>query len=275
MALPTYATPLERAWYYSFRVICGLIFAFLVIPILVIIPLSFNSEPYFTYPMPGYSLRWYEEFFTSPQWLLGLKNSIIVGIFATLVASVLGTLAALGLNRAEFPGKAAILGVLISPIIVPIVITAAGMFYFYSRIGLTGSLAGLVFAHATIGVPFVIITVSATLAGFDNNLVRAGASLGASPVRTFFKVTMPLILPGIVSGGLFAFITSWDELVIAIFLAGTEEHTLPRRMWSGIRELLSPTIMAVATLLILTSIALMVTMELLRRRTERLRGIRA
>ncbi len=273
MALPTYATPLDRVWYYSFRVICSLIFAFLVIPILVIIPLSFNSEPYFTYPMPGYSLRWYEEFFNSPQWLLGLKNSIIVGIFATLVASVLGTLAALGLNRAEFPGKSAILGVLISPIIVPIVITAAGMFYFYSRIGLTGSLAGLAFAHATIGVPFVIITVSATLAGFDNNLVRAGASLGASPVRTFFKITMPLILPGIVSGGLFAFITSWDELVIAIFLAGTEEHTLPRRMWSGIRELLSPTIMAVATLLILTSIALMVTMELLRRRTERLRGI--
>jgi putative spermidine/putrescine transport system permease protein len=274
MAIPSYASPLDRAWYYSFRIICGLIFAFLVIPILVIIPLSFNSEPYFTYPMPGFSLRWYEEFFNSPQWLLGLKNSIIVGIFATIVASFLGTLAALGLHRAEFPGKAAILGVLISPIIVPIVITAAGMFYFYSRIGLTGSLAGLVFAHATIGVPFVIITVSATLAGFDNNLVRAGASLGANPVRTFFKITMPLILPGIVSGGLFAFITSWDELVIAIFLAGAEEHTLPRRMWSGIRELLSPTIMAVATLLILTSILLMVIMELLRRRTERLRGIR-
>ncbi len=274
MAIPSYATPLDRAWYYSFRIICTLIFAFLVIPILVIIPLSFNSEPYFTYPMPGFSLRWYEEFFNSPQWLLGLKNSIIVGIFATIVASILGTLAALGLHRAEFPGKAAILGVLISPIIVPIVITAAGMFYFYSRVGLTGSLAGLVFAHATIGVPFVIITVSATLAGFDNNLVRAGASLGANPVRTFFKITMPLILPGIVSGGLFAFITSWDELVIAIFLAGAEEHTLPRRMWSGIRELLSPTIMAVATLLILTSILLMVVMELLRRRTERLRGIR-
>ena len=275
MALPSYATPLDRAWYYSFRIICGIIFAFLVIPILVIIPLSFNSEPYFTYPMPGFSLRWYAEFFNSPQWLLGLKNSIIVGVFATLVASFLGTLAALGMHRAEFPGKAAILGILISPIIVPIVITAAGMFYFYSRIGLTGSLAGLVFAHATIGVPFVIITVSATLAGFDNNLVRASASLGADPVRTFFKVTMPIILPGIVSGGLFAFITSWDELVIAIFLAGSEEHTLPRRMWSGIRELLSPTIMAVATMLILTSILLMVIMELLRRRTERLRGIRA
>ena len=273
MALPSYATPFDRAWRWIFRFICAAVFAFLIVPILVIIPLSFNAEPYFTYPMPGFSLRWYEEFFTSPQWLLGLQNSIVVGVFATLVATVLGTLAALGLNRAEYPGKPAILAVLISPIIVPIVITAAGMFYFYAHIGLTGTLAGLIFAHATIGVPFVVITVSATLAGFDNNLVRAGASLGADPVRVFFKVTLPLILPGVVSGALFAFITSWDELVIAIFLASTEEHTLPRRMWSGIRELLSPTIMAVATLLILTSIALMVAMELLRRRTERMRGI--
>ena len=233
MALPSYATPLDRAWYVGFRVICAAVFAFLIVPILVIIPLGFNSEPYFTYPMPGFSLRWYEEFFNSRNGCSALRNSIIVGFFATLVATVLGTLAALGLNRAEYPGKPAILAVLISPIIVPIVITAAGMYYFYSRIGLTGSLAGLVFAHATIGVPFVVITVSATLAGFDNNLVRAGASLGASHVRVFFKVTMPLILPGVVSGALFAFITSWDELVIAIFLATTEEHTLPRRVACG------------------------------------------
>ena len=273
MAMPSYATTFDRIWYVTFRVICCLVFAFLFIPIIVIIPLSFNSEPYFTYPMPGFSLRWYEEFFASPQWLLGLRNSIIVGIFATLVATVLGTLAALGLNRAEYPGKTTILAVLISPIVVPIVITAAGMFYFYAKLGLTGTLAGLVFAHATIGVPFVVITVSATLAGFDYNLIRAGASLGGDPLRVFFRITLPLILPGVVAGALFAFITSWDELVIAIFLASTEEHTLPRRMWSGIRELLSPTIMAVATMLIMTSILLMIVMELLRRRSERLRGI--
>lgn len=273
MAMPSYATTFDRIWYVTFRVICCLVFAFLFIPIIVIIPLSFNSEPYFTYPMPGFSLRWYEEFFASPQWLLGLRNSIIVGIFATLVATVLGTLAALGLNRAEYPGKTTILAVLISPIVVPIVITAAGMFYFYAKLGLTGTLAGLVFAHATIGVPFVVITVSATLAGFDYNLIRAGASLGGDPLRVFFRITLPLILPGVVAGALFAFITSWDELVIAIFLASTEEHTLPRRMWSGIRELLSPTIMAVATMLIMTSVLLMIVMELLRRRSERLRGI--
>ena len=274
MALPSYATPWDRTWYYLFRVICGLIFFFLIAPILVIMPLSFNSEPYFTYPMPGFSIRWYEDFFNNPQWILGLKNSVIVGIFATAIASVLGTFAALGLNRAVFRGKSAILAVLISPMVVPIVITAVGMFYFYSKLGLTSTLTGLILAHATLGVPFVVITVSATLVGFDNNLIRAGASLGASPVNVFFRVTFPLILPGIVSGALFAFITSWDELVVAIMLASTEQHTLPRRMWSGIRELLSPTIMAVATMLIIISIMLMVVMELLRRRSERLRGIR-
>jgi len=274
MALPAYAGPWERIWYYLFRLICVAIFFFLIAPIIVIMPLSFNSEPYFTYPMPGFSLRWYEDFFSNPQWILGLKNSVIVGIFATLIASVLGTLAALGMNRTAFPGKTAILAVLISPMVVPIVITAVGMFYFYSKLGLTSTLTGLILAHAALGVPFVVITVSATLVGFDNNLIRAGASLGASPVSVFFKVTFPLILPGIVSGALFAFIISWDELVVAIMLASTEQHTLPRRMWSGIRELLSPTIMAVATMLIIISIFLMVVMELLRRRTERLRGIR-
>ena len=274
MALPIYASPVQRVWHYFFIVLCTAIFLYLLVPIFVIMPLSFNSEPYFSYPMEGYSLRWYEEFFTSDQWLLGLKNSIIVGVFATLVATTLGTLAALGLNRADFRGKTAMMAILISPIIIPIVITAAGMFYFYASIGLSSTLTGLVLAHAALGVPFVVITVSATLVGFDHNLVRAGASLGANPVRVFFKVTLPMILPGVVSGALFAFITSWDELVVAIFLAGAEEHTLPRRMWSGIRELLSPTITAVATMLILFSILLMVTMELLRRRTERLRGIR-
>ncbi len=274
MALPAYAGPWDRVWYYMFRLICVAIFFFLIAPIIVIMPLSFNAEPYFTYPMPGFSIRWYEDFFTNPQWLLGLKNSVIIGFFATLIASVLGTLAALGMNRAVFPGKTVILAVLISPMVVPIVITAVGMFYFYAQIGLTGTLAGLILAHAALGVPFVVITVSATLVGFDHNLVRAGASLGGSPVNVFFKITFPLILPGIVSGALFAFIISWDELVVAIMLATTEEHTLPRRMWSGIRELLSPTITAVATMLILISIFLMVVMEMLRRRTERMRGIR-
>ncbi|MCH7539945.1 MAG: ABC transporter permease [Proteobacteria bacterium] len=279
MALPPYASPVERAWYYSFRVICALIFFFLIAPIFVIMPLSFNAEPYFTYPMPGYSLRWYEVIFgDSPQsilWQRAIKNSVIIGFSATLLATALGTMAALGLSRANFPLKGVVMAVLISPIVVPIVITAVGMYYFYAQIGLASTIPGIILAHTALGVPFVVITVTATLVGFNQNLIRAGSSLGAGPARVFFKVTLPLILPGVVSGALFAFATSWDEIVVVLFLASVEQHTIPRRMWSGIRELIDPTIAAAATLLIFLSILLMVTMEILRRRSERLRGIKA
>lgn len=279
MALPPYASPVERAWYYSFRVICALIFFFLIAPIFVIMPLSFNAEPYFTYPMPGYSLRWYEVIFgDSPQsilWQRAIKNSVIIGFSATLLATALGTVAALGLSRANFPLKGVVMAVLISPIVVPIVITAVGMYYFYAQIGLASTIPGIILAHTALGVPFVVITVTATLVGFNQNLIRAGSSLGAGPARVFFKVTLPLILPGVVSGALFAFATSWDEIVVVLFLASVEQHTIPRRMWSGIRELIDPTIAAAATLLIFLSILLMVTMEILRRRSERLRGIKA
>lgn len=278
MALPPYASPLERVWYYAFRAICALIFVFLIAPIVVIIPLSFNSEPYFSYPMAGYSLRWYEVIFgdssQSLLWQRSIRNSVVVGIAATALATALGTLAALGLNRANFPLKGGVMAILISPIIVPLVVTAVGMFYFYAQIGLASTLPGIILAHTALGVPFVVITVTATLAGFDQNLVRAGAILGAGPMRVFFTVTLPLILPGVVSGALFAFATSWDEIVVVLFLASTEQHTIPRRMWSGIRELINPTITAAATMLIGLSILLMLAMEMLRRRGERLRGVR-
>ncbi|MCG8690490.1 MAG: ABC transporter permease [Minwuiales bacterium] len=277
MALAPYATGGQKLGYYGLRVACAVIFFFLVAPILVIVPLSFNQDPFFTYPMSGYSLRWYEEIFgdgpLSILWQRSMVNSVIVAVCSTLLATTLGTVAALGLNRADFPFKNALLAVLISPMIVPIVVTAIGMFYFYAQIGLVGSLTGIILAHTAIGVPFVVITVTATLAGFDHNLVRAGSSLGARPIRVFRKVTLPLILPGVASGGLFAFATSWDEIVIVLFMAGAEQHTIPRRMWSGIREHLSPTIIAAATLLILLSIVLMLTMEWLRRRSGRLRGL--
>ncbi|MGQ2907867.1 MAG: ABC transporter permease [Aliihoeflea sp.] len=280
MALPTYAGPLERTWYYAFRIFCGLIFFFLMAPILVIIPLSFNVQPYFTYTREmltldpaGYSLRWYNAFWNSAAWMTAIRNSLIIGVFATLIATVLGTLAALGLSRREMPFRGLIMGLLISPMIVPLIISAAGMFFFYSRIGLAGTLPGVIMAHAALGTPFVIITVTATLVGFDHSLTRAAASLGASPATAFRKITMPLILPGVISGALFAFITSFDEIVIVLFLAGVEQRTIPREMWSGIREQISPTILAVATVLVLFSIALLTTIELLRRRSERMRGM--
>jgi putative spermidine/putrescine transport system permease protein len=280
MALPSYAGPLETAWYYGFRVICGMIFFFLIAPIIVFIPLSFNAEPYFTYTRgmltfdpAAYSMRWYNEFFSSTSWLTSVRNSVIIATFATLIATTLGTIAALGLSRKHMPFRGIIMGLLISPMIVPLIISAAGMFFFYSSIGLAGTFPGVIMAHAALGTPFVVITVTATLVGYDHTLSRAAASLGADSVTIFRKVTMPLILPGVISGALFAFITSFDEIVIVLFVAGVDQRTIPREMWSGIREQISPTILAVATILVLVSIALLTTVELLRRRTERMRGI--
>jgi putative spermidine/putrescine transport system permease protein len=285
-ALPPYVGPLGRAWFISFRVICGAILVFLITPILVIIPLSFNAEPYFTYPMPGFSLRWYEDFFVGEQsavWHLAIKNSIIIGVFATLISVSLGTVAAVGLSNSRLPFKTLLMGLLISPMIVPLVITAVGMYFFYSQLGITPRqlseiwsglhLLPVIMAHAALGTPFVVITVTATLVGFDQSLTRASASLGADGLRTFFKVTVPLVLPGMISGALFAFITSFDEVVVVLFLAGVEEYTVPRRMFSGIREQISPTILAVATILVVLSICLLTVLELLRRRNERMRGL--
>ncbi len=275
MTIAPYAGPAERIWYFAFRAICALVLLFLIAPILVITPLSFNAEPYFTYPMPGFSTRWYEDFFTSDRWQIALQNSAFIAIAVTILATILGTLAALGLSRGRIPMRAAVMALLISPIVVPIVITAVGMYFFYAMVGLTNSYLGVILAHTALATPFVVITVTATLTGFDYTLARAGASLGGDPVRVFFKVTLPLILPGIISGALFAFVTSWDEVVVLLFIASPEQRTLPKQMFSGIREQISPTITAAATLLILFSVIMLTTVELLRRRSERLRGIRS
>ncbi len=281
MALPIYASLAEKAWYYTYRAICAAIFIFLVGPIFVIVPLSFNELPYFTFTPEmlsldpaGYSTQWYREFFTEDSWQKAVQNSFVIAIFATLISTSLGTLAALGLSRPHMPFKTAIMALLISPMIVPLIISAAGMYFFYTRIGIASTHLGVILAHAALGTPFVVITVTATLTGFDHSLTRAAASLGADPVRTFFKVTVPLILPGVISGALFAFITSFDEVVVVLFVGSVEQRTIPWKMFSGIREEIRPTILAVATLLICVSILLLATLELLRRRNERLYGPR-
>jgi len=280
MAFPVYVGKLEKTWYYFFRVICGAVLFFLIAPLIVLIPLSFNAEPYFTFTKgmlsfdpSAFSLRWYQDFLNNPQWLHSIKNSFIIGISSTFLATFFGTLAAWGLSRPYTPFRVTIMSILISPMIVPIIISAAGMFFFYSKVGLSQTYIGLILAHTALGIPFVVITVTATLVGFDKSLIRASASLGADLVTTWRKVIIPLILPGVISGSLFAFVTSFDEIVAVLFLAGYEQRTIPRQMWSGIREQISPTILAVATLLILLSISLLTTVELLRRRSERLRGI--
>ena len=300
MALPAHASTGEKVWHYCYLGICGLIFLFLIAPILIVMPLSFNAEPYFTFTHKmmtldpeGYSLRWYDQILTfgmanpdivrgaawwndawnNATWLHAMKNSAIIGVVATVFATGLGTLAALGLSRPEMPFRRAIMALLISPMIVPLIITATGMFFFYSATGLAHTFIGIVMAHAMLGIPFVIITVTATLVGFDHSLTRAAASLGAMPSTIFRQVTLPLILPGVISGALFAFVTSFDEVVVVLFVASYDQRTIPLQMWNGIREQISPTILAVAAILVVFSIILLTTIELLRRRSERLRGI--
>jgi len=349
MGLPPYATTGQRIWYYGFRVICGLIFFFLVAPIVVVMPLSFNAQDFFTFTPEmlrldpaGFSLKHYKSFLgeeflsgggfplvgcaiglafggviatlmflrekrgfslfvpaitfgiiglvagklwgVDGQWITPVKNSLIIAPIATIISVSLGTLAAIGLSQSHVPGKRLIMAILISPMIVPLIISATGMFFFYATLGrfmedtlgFSQNFVGyfkVVMAHAVLGIPFVIITVTATLVGFDQSLTRAAANMGADPVTTFFRVQMPLILPGVISGGLFAFITSFDEVVVVLIVGTAAQKTLPWQMFTGLREQISPTILAVATILVVLSVLLLTTVELLRRRSERLRGM--
>ena len=272
MAMPAYATPSERIARFALWVFSIAVLVFLIAPILVVIPLSFNSQPFFTFPLAGFSSRWYAEFFENPRWTGAIWNSLVVGVATTMLATILGTLAAHGLSRRETPMRGLMTGLLISPMIVPVVITAVGMYFFFGNLGILNTLTGLILADTALAVPFVVITVTATLSTYDMNLNRAAASLGAAPLHTFRTVTLPLILPGIISGALFAFVTSFDETVLVQFLAGPDQRTLPKQMFTGIREEVSPTILAAATILILLATTLLMMIELMRRRSERLRG---
>lgn len=289
--VPIYYTPGQVLWHNTFLFICAFVFFFLIAPLLPVIWLSFNAENFFTFTpemlsfkAEGYSLKHYRDFLGTDEWMVPLKNSLIIAPIATLISVSLGTLAAIGLSQSHVPGRQAMMAVLISPMIVPLIISATGMFFFYAplgnwlelNLGLNQAFVGyvkVILAHAVLGIPFVIITVTATLVGFDKSLTRAAANMGANPVTTFFKVQMPLILPGVISGGLFAFITSFDEVVVVLFVGSARQQTLPWQMYTGLREQISPTILAAATILVSVSILLLLTVELLRRRSERLRGM--
>jgi putative spermidine/putrescine transport system permease protein len=282
MALPNHTPWNYRIWHYTYLFFCGLVFFFLIAPLFVILPLSFNAEQYIHFSAKmlaldpeGFSLRWYEDMIygTKNPWGLATKNSLIIAFFATIGSTLLGTVAALGLSSRHMPYKAAFMALLISPMIVPLIISGTAIFFFMAKVGLAATHTGIIIAHIILGTPFVVITVTATLTGFDHSVTRAAASLGSNPVNTFRKITLPLIMPGVISGALFAFVTSFDEVIVVLFLAGLENTTIPIQMWVGLREQLSPTILAVATCLIVMSTLILVSAELLRRRSDRLRGI--
>ncbi len=269
MWLPSYATSSERLLRTLVVAFAVAVMLFLIAPLFIIVPLSFSHDPFFTLPVREYSLRWYEDLFGNPRWMQAMFNSGVVAVLTTVFATTLGTLAALGIARPDFPARRVVMALLISPMIVPIVIVAVGSYLFFGQFGLTNTRLGLVLAHTALATPFVVITVTATLSNYDTTLTRAAHSLGASGPSAFFRVTLPCILPGVISGAIFAFATSFDEVVVALFLTAAEQRTLPVQMFSGIRDQINPTIMAAATMLLGLSISLFAALAFLSRKAPR------
>ncbi|MEX3816323.1 ABC transporter permease [Paraburkholderia sp. BR13439] len=274
-----FRSPVEKGWSILFAVMCTTIFLFLVAPVLVIIPLSFNAEPYFTFSRAmlhlqadAWSLRWYESFFDNPRWLLSVKNSLIVGVATTALSASIGTAAALGLRQRLLPSRSLLMSFILAPMVVPTIVTGAGTYFVFAKVGLVDNLWGLIAAHTALGIPFVVVTVLASVSGLDRSFERAGAIMGAPPWMVFRKVTLPLIMPGVTAGAVLAFITSFDEVVFALFILPSPQYfTLPRQMWSGLREQISPAILAAATLWIVLSLVLMWLMGVLRKRAAHVR----
>jgi putative spermidine/putrescine transport system permease protein len=266
MWLPSYATPTERLLRVLVVAFAILVMLFLIAPLFIVVPLSFSRDPFFTLPVQEYSLRWYADFFGNPRWVNAIINSAVAAVLTTILATTLGTLAALGISRPDFPGRRLIMALLISPMIVPVVIVAVGSYLLFGQFGLTNTRTGLVLVHTALATPFVVITVTATLSTYDTSLTRAALSLGAPPLSAFLRVTLPSILPGVVSGGIFAFAISFDEVVVALFMTAAEQRTLPVQMFSGIRDQINPTIMAAATVLLGISIVLFTALSLLSRK---------
>jgi len=251
---------------YLFYLWCGFVFLFLVAPIFVVVPISFSSSRFLQFPPPGFSLQWYEHYFTSREWIESTVTSFEVACVTCVLATVFGTILAVVLVKAKLPGRNLIYGLAVSPMIFPFIISAIALYFFYSRLHMVGSKSGVIIAHTILAIPYVLIIVSAALKGFDETLERASLSLGANPLKTFVLVVLPIIRPAVIFGALFAFIISFDEAVIIIFIAGIHAVTLPKRMWDGIRLEIDPTIAAVATLLIGFSIILMITIALSRKK---------
>ncbi|WP_433362683.1 ABC transporter permease [Streptosporangium sp. CA-115845] len=249
-------------------IVTALVTVFLLVPIVVIVPVAFNASPYIEFPPSGLSLRWFENFFTSPEWVEAALVSLRVAAITTVLATVLGTLTAIGLTRTRARYLGVVNAVIALPMIVPMVAYALGVYAVYVHFGLVGSMTGLIVAHTVLALPYVVLNVSAPLQTLNPNVERAARSLGASPVRAFLTVILPQIAPGVMAGALFAFLTSFDEVVVAIFVTNQETTTLPVKMWESVQTDLDPTIAAVATMLIVTTSILLGGSALLGRKNR-------
>jgi putative spermidine/putrescine transport system permease protein len=265
------AVPPRRAspWRFAYWAYCALVLVFLLAPIAAIVPLSFSSGSFLAYPLPGWSLRWYQEVLGGGRWLRALGVSLVVGLSATALSVVLGTLAALGLARLRGAWAALLKTMILAPMIVPVILIAVGAYFFLAPLSLTSTYTGLILAHTVIAVPFVVVPVLTALELLDPSLARAAASCGATPAVAFFRVTLRSIVPAMASGALFAFAASFDDVVIALLVAGPDQRTLPREMFSGLRDSITPALMAVATIMIAISTGLFLVMQAVQRRVRR------
>ena len=244
----------------------SLAFVFLVLPLVVVLPLAFNDSTFLTYPLEGFSLRWFSEFFTAPPWLHTLGNSVKVALGTTVIALLVGGLAAMGTMLAGKWGQIVLSALFVSPVVIPSVVLGVAMAYAFGRVGLGSTYYALVFAHTVLAAPLVFLSVMTSLKGLDPELERAAASLGASRWFRFHSITLPLAMPGFATGALFAFITSFDEVVVALFIASPESQTLPITLFSSLRDRLQPTIVVVALLLSIISCLFILALNRLQKR---------
>ena len=257
----------------ALKILVGLTVLFLVVPVVIIVPVSFTSGAALEFPPAGFSSRWYDLLVSDAQLRAALIQSIVVAAGTVIASLVLGVSAAVALQRTRLRGRKVIYWLAIAPLVTPVVVLAIGDFMVFSRWQITGTTLGLVIAHTVLAVPLVIVSVTASLHTISPNLADASASLGAGPIRTFWRVTIPLLRPGIAAGGVFAFITSWDEVVTSIFLSSPSNRTLPVLIWNEIRTNLTPTIAAVGTVLIAVSIMALIVVQRMQSRTDRQREL--
>ena len=249
--------------------VAALIVLWLLLPTLVIIPMSFNSEASFNFPPQGFSLRWYENFFTDPSWIRALGSSLQVALITMVVATSIGIMAALGLSKVRFRGKALLESYFLTPLIVPGIVIAIGLYSLFLRFNLLGTLPGFVLAHTVVALPLVILNVTASLQGVDPRLEQASATLGAGRLRTFFSITLPLIMPGVTAGALFAFVTSFDEIILSLFIQSPQLQTLPVKIYNSVTQASDPTVAAVAVVAMFTSVLVMLTAQFATRKRKR------
>lgn len=247
----------------------SLVFAFLTLPILAVVPASFNKTSFIYLPPQAYSGVWYERFLDDAEWRSSLFNSIEVAILATILAVVLGTLAAIGLRRVGGRIRAGLTALILAPMIVPVIVTAVALYRSALDVGLSGTILGMALGHTLLALPFVVINVGIALRAVDENWLRAASGLGAGPLRIFRTITLPNIMPGIVGGGIFSFITSFDEVIIAVFLAGYANKTLPVKIWESIRLEFTPVIAVAATVMIALAIVLFAIAQVVSPKTEK------